>query len=274
MVVTLGVVVVCAVVGLAIGSFLNVVVWRVPRGESVVSPPSACPACGTPISARDNVPVLGWLLLRGRARCCGAPISVRYPLVEGFTGLAFAGVAWWLGPSWALPAWLYLAAISIALTLIDIDHHRLPNAITYPSYVVGAVLLTLGSLLDGASPAGGGGSQLLRTAIGALALLAFYGLVWFAAAVIYSKPAFGLGDVKLAGILGGYLAWLGWGELIVGAFAGFVFGALGGILLILFGGGGLKSRIPFGPYMIAGAWAAALVGGTLSDWYLGVLGVS
>jgi leader peptidase (prepilin peptidase)/N-methyltransferase len=168
---------------------------------------------------------------------------------------------------------LYLAAISIALTLIDIDHHRLPNAITYPSYVVGAVLLALGSLPDGVSPAGGGGPQLLRTAIGAAALLAFYGLVWFLAAVIYSKPAFGLGDVKLSGILGGYLAWLGWGELVVGAFAGFVLGALGGILLILFGGGGLKSKIPFGPYMIAGAWLAVFVGGALSDWYLGVIGV-
>lgn len=273
MFVTLTLVLGCVLLGLAIGSFLNVVVWRVPRGESVVSPPSACPSCGTPIAPRDNVPVLGWLVLRGRARCCGAPISARYPLVEAFTAVAFGAVAWWLGLSWALPAWLYLAAISIALALIDIDHRRLPNAITYPSYVVGAVLLAVGSLLDGDSPAGGGPSQLARAAIGAVALLAFYGLVWFLAAVIYSKPAFGLGDVKLSGILGGYLAWLGWGELVVGGFAGFVLGALGGALLILFGGGGLKSRIPFGPYMIAGAWLAVVLGGPVSDWYLGVIGI-
>jgi leader peptidase (prepilin peptidase)/N-methyltransferase len=272
--VTVALIVLAAVIGLVIGSFLNVVVWRVPRGESVVSPPSACPACGTPIGARDNVPVLGWLLLRGRARCCGASISARYPLVEGFTGLAFAAVAWWLGPSWALPAWLYLAAISIALTLIDIDHHRLPNAITYPSYLVGAVLLGLGSLLDGDAPAGGGADQLLRAGAGALALLAFYGLVWFAAALIYTKqPGFGLGDVKLSGILGGYLAWLGWGELVVGTFGGFLLGSVGGVLLMVVGSAGRKSRIPFGPYMIAGAWLAVFVGGPLTDWYLGVMGV-
>jgi leader peptidase (prepilin peptidase)/N-methyltransferase len=271
--VTVAVIVVCAVLGLAIGSFLNVVIWRVPRGESVVCPPSACPHCGTPISNRDNVPVLGWLLLRGKARCCGAPISSRYPIVEATTGVAFGLIAWWLGPSWALPAWLYLAAISIALTLIDIDHHRLPNAITYPSYLVGAVLLGLGSLLDGDAPAGGGVDQLVRAGAGALALLVFYGLVWFLAAVIYSKPAFGLGDVKLSGILGGYLAWLGWGELVVGAFAGFLLGAVGGVLLMTVGNAGLKTRIPFGPYMIAGAWLAVVVGGPITDWYLGALGV-
>jgi leader peptidase (prepilin peptidase)/N-methyltransferase len=271
--VTLILIVLAAVIGLVIGSFLNVVVWRVPRGESVVSPPSACPACGTPIGARDNIPVLGWLLLRGRARCCGTSISPRYPIVEATTAVAFGLIAWWLGPSWALPAWLYLAAISIALTLIDIDHHRLPNAITYPSYLVGAVLLAVGSLVDGDAPAGGGADQLLRAGAGAVALLVFYGLVWFLAAVIYSKPAFGLGDVKLSGILGGYLAWLGWGELVVGAFAGFLLGAVGGVLLMAVGSAGLKTRIPFGPYMIAGAWLAVFLGGPLTDWYLGFLGV-
>lgn len=261
-----------AVVGLVIGSFLNVVAWRVPRGESVVSPPSACPACGTRIAARDNVPVFGWVLLRGRARCCGARISARYPVVEAFTGLAFGLVAWWLGPSWAVPAWLYFAAISIVLTLIDIDHKRLPNALTYPSYPVGAVLLAVGALADGDPPAGGGADQVLRAGIGAAGLLAVYGLIWILAAVLYSKPAFGLGDVKLSGILGGYLAWLGWGELVAGAFAGFLLGAVGGVLLMLFGGAGLKTRIPFGPYMIAGAWLAVAVGGAVADWYVGVLG--
>lgn len=270
---TIAVAAACAVVGLLIGSFLNVVIWRVPRDESIVSPGSACPACGSPIAPRDNVPVLSWLLLKGRARCCGAPISVRYPLVEVSTALAFALVGAWLGPSWALPAWLYLAAISIALTLIDIDHHRLPNAITYPSYAVAAALLALGSLPDGEPPAGGGGGQLARALLGAAVLLAFYGAVWLLAAVLYSKPAFGLGDVKLSGILGGYLAWLGWGPLVVGAFAGFLLGAVGGVLIMVVGRGGLKTRIPFGPYMVAGAWTGVAVGSALADWYLSVLGV-
>src|SRR3954469_11068300 len=107
--------------GLLIGSILTVVVWRVPRGESVVPPPSHCPACDAPIAARDNIPVVSWLLLRGRCRSCGAPISARYPLVELLTAVLFAGLAAWFGPVAQLPAYLYLAAVGVALALIDLD---------------------------------------------------------------------------------------------------------------------------------------------------------
>ena len=137
----------CLVVGLAVGSFLNVVVWRVPRGESVVSPPSACPACASPVRPRDNVPVVGWLLLRGRCRDCDAPVSARYPVVEGLTAVLFVVLALRLGADPVLPAYLYLAAVGLALALIDLDVRRLPDALTLPSYPVVAALLALGAAL-------------------------------------------------------------------------------------------------------------------------------
>src|ERR1700712_4336651 len=128
--------VLCAVVGLAIGSFLNVVIWRVPRGESVVRPGSHCPSCDHPVRPYDDIPVVSWLLLRGRCRDCGEPISARYPLVEAGTSALFVVIAVHFGFSWALPAYLYLAAIGVALAMIDIDVHRLPNKIVLPSYGV------------------------------------------------------------------------------------------------------------------------------------------
>jgi len=133
------------VLGLIIGSFLNVVVWRIPRGESIVSPPSACPRCGHRIRARDNVPVVSWLLLRARCRDCHAPISLRYPLVEAATGVLFVLVALRVGWSWAMPGYLYLAAVGLALALIDLDTHRLPNSLVLPAYPVTAVLLAIAS---------------------------------------------------------------------------------------------------------------------------------
>ena len=251
-----------AVLGLLIGSFLNVVVWRVPRGESIVSPPSACPRCGRPISPRDNVPVVSWLLLRGRCRHCHEPISPRYPAVELATGAAFALVAARFGLSWELPAFLYLAAVSIALALIDIDVRRLPDAIVLPSYPVAALLLSGAALLDG-NPA-----TILRVLLGGAAAFAFYFVLAFA------YPAgMGLGDVKLAGVLGMYLGFLGWGEVLVGLFMGFLVGGLVGVALILLRRAGRKSKIPFGPYMLIGAWIAVLAGGAVVDWYLGLMGV-
>jgi leader peptidase (prepilin peptidase)/N-methyltransferase len=254
------VVVIAALLGLAIGSFLNVVVWRVPRGESVAHPPSACPACGHPIRARDNVPVVSWVLLRARCRDCGAPISSRYPLVEAGTAVAFGLVAWWTGVAWTLPALLYLAAISIALALIDLDVHRLPDAIVLPSYGVAAALLALASWNPGGDA---DWAALLRALIGGAALFAFY----FAVMLVY-PAGMGFGDVKLAGVLGMYLAWFGWGQLVVGWFAAFLLGGVVSVVLILTGRAGRKSGIPFGPWMIAGAWVGLLAGAVLWSEYL------
>jgi len=249
--------------GLLIGSFLNVVVWRVPRGESIARPPSACPRCHHEIRSRDNIPVLSWLLLRGRCRDCSEPIAVRYPLVEAGTAVLFGLAAWRTGTTWALPALLYLAAIAVALALIDLDTHRLPNAIVLPSYPVAIVLLALASWNPGGAsdwPA------LIRALIGGATLFAFYFLLAFA------YPAgMGFGDVKLAGILGLYLAWIGWGALVIGAFAAFVFGGVFSVALLLSGRAGRKSGIPFGPWMIIGTCVGVGWGQQAWDTYLGLM---
>ncbi len=252
-----------ALLGLAIGSFLNVVVWRVPRGESVVHPPSACPRCGHAVRPRDNVPVLSWLLLRGRCRDCGEPIARRYPLVEAGTAVLFAAVAVWSGPGWETPALLYLAAVSVALTLIDLDVQRLPDAIVLPSYPVALALLALASWNPTGAPDWG---ALLRALAGGAVLLAGY----FALVLVYPR-GMGLGDVKLAGLLGLYLAWAGWAELAVGAFAAFVLGGVVAVALLVTGRARRGSGIPFGPWMLAGAWVGLVLGGPLARWYLGLL---
>lgn len=259
--------VVTGLLGLAVGSFLNVVVWRVPRGESVNRPPSACPTCGHGIRVRDNVPVLSWLLLRGRCRDCSTRISARYPLVEAATGLLFVLVALRFGFAttevWALPAFLYLAAISVALTLIDLDTHRLPNAIVLPAYAVGVVLLTV------ASAGSGDWFALLRAALGAAALFTFYLVL-----ALVVPRGMGFGDVKLAGVLGLFLAWLGWGALVVGAFSAFVLGGLFSIALLALGRAGRKSGIPFGPWMLAGTGVGVFFGEQIAEGYLAVVGLN
>ena len=252
-----------AVLGLLIGSFLNVVVWRVPRGESIVSPPSACPACGHAIRARDNVPVLGWLLLRGRCRDCASPIALRYPLVEAATSLLFVAVALRFGLSWELPAYLYLAAVAVALALIDLDVHRLPDPIVLPGYPVLIVLLGLAA----ANPGGASGwGDLARAAIGAAILFVFY-----LALAVLRPGGMGMGDVKLAGVLGLALGWLGWGSLVIGAFGAFLLGGLFSIGLLVTRRAGRGSGIPFGPWMLAGAALGVAVGEPLWTAYLDLL---
>lgn len=249
-------VVVAAVLGLVVGSFLNVVIHRVPRGESVVRPGSRCPACGKEIRARHNVPVFGWLVLRGRCADCGVRIGVRYPLVELATSALFAALAARLAVP-DLPAFLYFGAIGIALALIDLDCRRLPNAIVLPAYPVLAVLLT-GSALwrhDGWS--------LARAAIGGAALFAFFLLL-----VLAYPAGMGWGDVKLAGLLGLTLGYLSWSALVVGALAGFVLGAVTGVAVIAARRGDRRTALPFGPFMIAGALLAIFLGGPIARFYL------
>lgn len=247
-----------ALLGLVVGSFLNVVIARVPAGESVVRPGSRCPSCGSPVRPRDNVPVLGWLLLRGHCRDCAAPVAGRYPLVEVLTAAIFATVALRFGPGAALPAFFYLAAISVALTFIDLDVHRLPDAIVLPSYVVSGVLLA------GAALTGGSWGPYARGWAAAAILYAAY----FALAVAY-PAGMGFGDVKLAGVLGLHLGWLGWGQLALGAFLAFFLGGVVGLALIATGRATRKSAIPFGPFMLVGALVAVLVGEPIVALYLG-----
>lgn len=264
------------VLGTLIGSFLNVVVYRVPAGRSIVSPPSACGACGHPVRAYDNIPVLSWMLLRGRCRDCGARISARYPLVEFGTAVLFGVVAWRFLPGVlaapttaatasavvVLVAFLYLAAISLALALIDLDVARLPDAIVLPAYAVGPALLGTASLLVG-DP-----WTLARAAAGAGILAAVYLTL-----AVVRPGGMGSGDIKLAGVLGFFLAWLGWDALAVGCIAGFLLGGAFGVALIALRKARRRTAIPFGPWMLAGAWVGILAGAPLAYWYLSLFGL-
>src|SRR3954449_11446099 len=141
--------VVCGLLGLVVGSFLNVVVWRVPRHESIVSPGSHCPSGDTELGAIENVPVLSWVVLRGRCRHCGAPISARYPLVELLTAALWVGIAQRFGATWEVPAYCALAAGLVALSLMDLDHFLLPNRVLYPVGFLFAGLLLVPTVVDG-----------------------------------------------------------------------------------------------------------------------------
>ena len=244
--------VVVAGLGLAVGSFLNVVIYRVPRAESLLRPGSRCPACAVALRPWHNVPVLSWLALRGRCANCHSRISIRYPLIELGTAALFVAVAARFGLTLALPAYLYLAAITVALAVIDVDVRRLPNAIVLPSYAVGVALLAL----TGDWWAAG------RGLIAMVALFAFY-----AGLSLLYPGGMGFGDVKLAGLLGLFLGWLGWSPVLVGTFAGFAVGALVGVGLLLTRRATGKTAIPFGPSMLAGAMLALFAAGPIATWY-------
>jgi leader peptidase (prepilin peptidase)/N-methyltransferase len=250
----------CAVLGLVIGSFLNVVIYRVPRGESVNSPPSACPRCGQRIKPRDNIPVLSWLVLRGRCRNCALPISGRYPLVEATTGVTFAALAAYYDDA-RLPALLYLAALGLALALIDLEHHRLPFVLTVPAIPVSAALLVIPGVSDGWSP--------LSSALGCAAIWGgLIGALWF----LTAGRGMGFGDVVLAPTPGLVLGWVGWGAGVVGLFAGFASGALIGVGLIAVGRAGRKSAVPFGPFLILGGAIGLAVGQPIWHTFLDATG--
>jgi len=261
--------------GAVIGSFLNVVVYRVPRGLSVARPRSACGSCATTIRWYDNIPLVSWLVLRGRCRDCAAPIAVRYPLVELGTAVLLGVVAWrFLPDAFAataapgvvagilqLVAYLYLAAISVALAVIDVETQRLPNPIVLPAYIVGLAMLGAAAVL-----AGDPGP--LLTAVAAAAVFA----------VLYAIPAFarpgsmGMGDVKLAGVLGLFLGWLGATSAVVGLVAGFLLGGIAGAALLLTGRG-RGAKLALGPWLLAGAWVGILFGEPLAAGYLGLVGL-
>lgn len=264
------------VLGAAIGSFLNVVIHRVPQGISVVTPPSACPQCAAPIRPLDNIPLVSWLLLRGRCRACAEPIPARYAIVELATALVFAGLAALAAPAIVsatspaevvagtleLIALLWFAGIGIALTAIDLDTHRLPDRIILPSYGVLAVLLGGAALLTGV------GEAAARAAAGAGILFAFY-----LALALISPRGMGMGDVKLAGLIGLVLGWVGWAALAVGALAAFLLGGLAAATLIVLRRARRTSGIPFGPWMLGGAWVGILLGEPIARAYLALFGL-
>lgn len=261
-------VIIAGILGLAVGSFLNVVIYRVPRRQSVVRPPSACPLCGARIEVYDNLPVISWLLLRGKCRTCGSAISARYPLVEFGTAILFTLVAWKFEHSYShglLPmfAFLYFAAVTVALAVIDLSTRTLPNAIVLPSYVVGLFILASDGFISGDQRA------FIRSVAGATVMW----LLYFALALIY-PDGMGFGDVKFAGVLGLFLGYLGWEVLITGAFAAFVLGGFFALSLVILRRKNLKSGIPFGPWMVAGAWLGIFFGVQIAQSYLSIFQLS
>lgn len=239
-----------AALGLVAGSFLTVVIERVPRGASVVWPRSSCPHCGRPIAARDLVPVLGWILLRGRCRRCAAPIPATYPLVEAVTALAWVAVYARFGPTWAFAQGAVLLTLLVAVTVIDLRHHLIPNR-----------LLLAGAAVAGPLTLGAG---LVPWADALLGAMTCGGLLL--AVAVLSRGGMGGGDVKLGALLGLVLGWrLGLLALAVG----FVAGALVASALLLSGRKRRRDAIAFGPFLAAGAAVALFSGHAVLHRYLG-----
>jgi leader peptidase (prepilin peptidase) / N-methyltransferase len=242
------------VFGLLIGSFMTVVVARVPAGESLLRPRSHCPSCGVQIRDRDNIPVVSWLVLRGRCRHCKASISALYPLLELSTGLLFASAFVIYDDIWVACMVAALLSLMPAIAVIDIRHRIIPNRLMYPSLIAFPVYVVVAHLL-------GAPLDIVRAGIGFLA----FGGGLFVVAVI--SRGMGMGDVKLAALIGGSLGALGLSYVGVAAGAAILLGGLGGIAALLIGRG-RKAAIPFGPYLAAGAVVAACWGAPIADWYL------
>lgn len=243
--------------GLMLGSFANVVIHRVPKAMSVVRPGSACPECGAQIRAWDNVPVLSWVLLRGRCRSCRTPITVRYPLVELGIAAAFATMAWRFtrideAAFAALGSW-----VLIVLAVIDLDTRRVPTVIVNPA--TAAALVWVGAMGAVRHDLGSAAAAVVSSA-GSFGLL-------FAIAFVQPK-GMGFGDVRLARFIGLLTGWFGWQWAVVALMGGFVFGGLAGIVLLA-AGRSRKTALPFAPMLCAGALVALLAGDTVARWWLG-----
>lgn len=239
-----------ALLGLILGSFLNVVIYRIPRRESLVRPGSHCPSCGQPIHFYDNVPVFSWLVLRGKCRSCHISISVRYPLVELITGIAFVVAFWRFGPDWQLlVAWGFIAAM-VAVAFIDFDHMIIPNKIVLP----GALLGLMASIAIDPHR----WWVYVAGSVGAATFMFILAMVW--------PGGMGPGDIKMALFMGAVLG----AYVMVALFAAFFLGSIVGIFMLVVQKRSRKEKIPFGPYLASGAVLAILVGETLLKSYMSV----
>ena len=237
---------------------MTVAIHRVPAGESLVRPRSRCPDCGAPIRIADNIPLISWLMLRGRCRACGDRISPVYPLTELASGGLFVAVALAYEDPWRAVLLAPFAGLMVAISVIDIRHRRIPNRLVYPAFVIAAAVIIIGGLA-------GGGLDALGAGIGLFA----YGAGLMIIALI-SPKGMGMGDVKLAGLIGLVLGSIGLDLVAVAAGMGILLGGAGAIVALLTGAG-RKSAIPFGPFLAAGAVIAIFVGRPIADAYLNLL---
>jgi leader peptidase (prepilin peptidase)/N-methyltransferase len=254
-----------AVLGLIVGSYLNVVIYRVPLGLSTVTPRSRCPGCGAPIRARDNLPVLSYLLLRGRCRACGTRISWRYPAIEAATALLFAACVERFGLTLRTPAAMLFCCLMVVLAMIDADHMILPDRITWPGIAVGIAVQPW-------APLAGGGPGILPAIVpavggavlGAGILLAVWG-AWY---LIRHEEGMGLGDAKMLALIGAFLGWRG---VLVTLFCGALSGSLVGLSLMRWGSHDMRSKLPFGTFLAVGGLIALFLGEALFGAYARLL---
>src|SRR5439155_4851243 len=243
-----------AAFGAVAGSFLNVIIYRLPFGKSVVWPSSACPHCGRELSWYENIPVASWLALRARCRTCRAPISARYPFVEALTAAMFAAAWWYYGPGVLLASRLVFGCSLIALFAIDLEHHLLPNAITLPGIVVGFVFSVF------AEP--GWPSSLIGAIVGAGSLFAIAEAYYR----VRGEEGLGMGDVKMLAMIG---AFLGWKMVLLTLVLSSISGSIVGVAILLVKKESLKYALPFGTFLAIGALISAVAGDALLMWYLG-----
>jgi leader peptidase (prepilin peptidase)/N-methyltransferase len=237
--------------GLCLGSFLNVVVYRLPRCESLIRPGSHCPGCGAGIKWYDNVPVLSWLLLRGRCRACGSRISPRYIVVESVTGVAYALAMWHFGVSWMLVvAWAFIGAL-VAIAFIDYDHMIIPSWIVFPGAAIGL-----------------GASVALHPERWWVYLVAAAGgaAFFFMLVLLWPGGGMGMGDVYMALFLGVVLG----ASILVALFAAFLVGSIVGIYMMVFLKRSRKTKVPFGPFLAMGGVLAVFIGGAVLHAYSGL----
>jgi leader peptidase (prepilin peptidase)/N-methyltransferase len=244
----------CAAMGLVIGSFLTVVVDRVPDGRSIVAPPSACGACGHRLTGLDLVPIGSWVILRGKCRHCGARIGFEPLIVEGATAALFVAMGSRFGADAVLPAFWVLCAALVALVWIDLREFRLPREITYTAFALSAVIMLIAALVKNEP------ERLGKAGLGAGIALAVMLVIYLA-----SRGGMGEGDVRLAPLLGLHLGWIRPGVVPIGLFLGFLLGAVAGLLGMAIGRAGRKTALPFGPFLAAGTVAAIWLGEPIVD---------
>jgi leader peptidase (prepilin peptidase)/N-methyltransferase len=254
------------VFGACWGSFLNVCVFRIPNEISLIRPGSRCPRCLRDIAWHDNLPVLGWILLRGRCRRCRQPISIRYPLVEALTGLCFVAVWWRFGPT-PVSAVYGLVMFGLLLgTLVDLEHYIIPDRVSLGGIVLG---LILSALVPALHPDAQGRIDALRhSATGAALGWGSLHLVSLLGRWLLKKDAMGFGDVKLLSAIG---AFFGWQAVVFTIIASSFLGSIIGVIFVLWRGRGGGTRIPFGPYLALGAVLWMFQGPPIVRWYLGTL---
>jgi len=246
--------------GALIGSFLNVCIYRLPRGESIVWPGSHCPSCGKDIKCYDNIPLLSYLWLAGRCRACREPISIRYPLVEAVNATGYLAILWTFGPNGTTLLYAVLFSALLVVTGTDLTHKIIPNVITLPGIVIGlvgaATVLPVGLI-----------NALLGVAVGGGILWA---LAW-ASPYVFGKEGMGGGDIKLLAMIG---AFLGWKPVLLTMMIGSLTGSVIGISLIALRFMKRDEYIPFGPFLVLGALLSMFFAQPLLDWYQGLLSPS